>query len=174
VKYRLTLRITTLPRKRFSALNSVPPQQQQSRFFEYWTFKEAYIKARSKVVAPHGRGATFQQLLDIFNKNQALPPAQIGNIILNQSGDAIRYLARSVMLMWYLGSWYDPADLQKYNSPTPPTDPLGPKAIISSEAYTQGWAWSVAQAHLMGYSNFTFGYWSQQPPSLEDFIGGGS
>src|SRR5689334_16474193 len=29
-----------------SALNNVPPQQQQYRFFEYWTFKESYIKAR--------------------------------------------------------------------------------------------------------------------------------
>lgn len=29
-----------------AALNTVPPQDQQDRFFEYWTFKEAYIKAR--------------------------------------------------------------------------------------------------------------------------------
>jgi 4'-phosphopantetheinyl transferase len=29
-----------------AALSAVPPQQQQYRFFEYWTFKEAYIKAR--------------------------------------------------------------------------------------------------------------------------------
>src|SRR5215475_2370395 len=29
-----------------AALTAAPPQQQQYRFFEYWTFKEAYIKAR--------------------------------------------------------------------------------------------------------------------------------
>lgn len=29
-----------------AALNTVPPQNQQDRFFEYWTFKESYIKAR--------------------------------------------------------------------------------------------------------------------------------
>jgi len=29
-----------------AALNKVPPRQQQYRFFEYWTFKESYIKAR--------------------------------------------------------------------------------------------------------------------------------
>jgi 4'-phosphopantetheinyl transferase len=29
-----------------TALNAVPAQQQQYRFFEYWTFKESYIKAR--------------------------------------------------------------------------------------------------------------------------------
>jgi hypothetical protein len=119
-------------------------------------------------------GSTFQQLLNIFGQNQSLPPAQIGNIILNQSGDAIRYLARSVMLMWYLGSWYDPADLQKYNSPQPPKEPLGAVAVISAAAYTQGLAWSVAQAHPMGYSNFQFGDWAKQPPSLDDFTGGGS
>lgn len=29
-----------------AVLNTVPAEQQQFRFFEYWTFKEAYIKAR--------------------------------------------------------------------------------------------------------------------------------
>jgi 4'-phosphopantetheinyl transferase len=29
-----------------AALAATPPQRQQYRFFEYWTFKEAYIKAR--------------------------------------------------------------------------------------------------------------------------------
>lgn len=29
-----------------AALAAVPPAQRQDRFFEYWTFKEAYIKAR--------------------------------------------------------------------------------------------------------------------------------
>lgn len=29
-----------------AALNVVPPHRQQDRFFEYWTFKESYIKAR--------------------------------------------------------------------------------------------------------------------------------
>lgn len=120
----------------------------------------------------HG-GPAFQQLLDIFQQNQSLPPAQIGNIILNQSGDAVRYLARSIMLMWYLGSWYDPATLQQYNGPNPPKTPVPAVQVISSEAYTSSWVWSVAQAHPMGYSNFTFGYWSQNPPTLNDFIGGG-
>jgi 4'-phosphopantetheinyl transferase len=29
-----------------AALARIPPEQQQERFFEYWTFKESYIKAR--------------------------------------------------------------------------------------------------------------------------------
>jgi hypothetical protein len=116
----------------------------------------------------------FPKLLDIYQRNQSLPAAQIGDIVLNQSGDDICYLARSVMLMWYLGSWYDPAELRKYNGQHPPSDPGPAFAVISSDAYTRGWTWSVAQAHPMGYSNLHHGYWSTLPPSLQDFIGGGS
>lgn len=49
-----------------AALNNVPRQQQQYRFFEYWTFKESYIKARRMGLSlpldkfsfhyPHDRG----------------------------------------------------------------------------------------------------------------------
>lgn len=47
-------------------LATVPPEQQQERFFEYWTFKESYIKARGMGLSiplhqfsfhyPHARG----------------------------------------------------------------------------------------------------------------------
>lgn len=116
--------------------------------------------------------ATFNQLLSIFSQNQNQTPAVIGDIIFNQSGQAIQYLARSIILMWYLGSWYDPAVLQKYNSSSAPPGPVPSAGVISAAAYTQGWVWSVAQAHPMGYSNFTFGAWSTDPPSLTDFVGG--
>jgi hypothetical protein len=119
-------------------------------------------------------GVTFQQLLNLFSQNQGQPPEQIGNVILSQSGDAICYLARSIILVWYLGTWYDPAELQKYNAAIPPTGPVSPMQVVSPAAYTQGWVWSVAQAHPMGHSNFNFGYWSENPPALSDFIGGGS
>lgn len=117
-------------------------------------------------------GALFTQILNIYDQNQTKPPAQIADIVLNQSGTDIRYLARSIMLMWYLGSWYQPTYLQSLNSANPDQNAGPPNiVVISSAAYTQGWAWNVAQAHPMGYSNFTFGYWSQNPPSLSDFIG---
>jgi len=41
--------------------------------------------------------------------------------------------------------------------------------VISSVAYTNGLAWRVMQSHPMGYSQFTFGYWSQVPGSLSSF-----
>ena len=118
-------------------------------------------------------GATFNQLLSIFSQNQTQSPEVIGNIIFNQSGPTVEYLARSIILMWYLGSWYDPTVLQTYNSPSPPQGPVPSAGVISADAYTQGWVWSVAQAHPMGHSNFTFGAWSADPPSLSDFVGKG-
>lgn len=108
-------------------------------------------------------GATFQQLLSIYDANATQPPATIADIIFNQSGQDICFLARSVMLAWYLGSWYAPADLAAGKSTN---------VVISAVAYTQGWAWNVAQAHPMGYSNFQFGYWASNPPTLVDFVGG--
>lgn len=110
-------------------------------------------------------GATFDRLLAIFDANASQPPATVADIILNQSGDDIRYLARAIMLAWYLGSWYDPAGLKQ---------PMPPARVISSKAYTHGWAWNVAQAHPMGYSDLRFGYWAGDPPSLADYVGGPS
>ena len=111
---------------------------------------------------------TFNQLLALYAANAQQPPATIANLILMQADPAIRLLARSVMLMWLLGSWYAPADLQAAQARQTPPDSV----VISAEAYTQGWAWNLAQAHPMGYSDLQFGYWASQPPALNDFIGG--
>jgi hypothetical protein len=108
----------------------------------------------------------FAQMLQIYAANQSKPPDQIADIILNQSGNAVRYLGRAVMLEWYTGSWYPPASLQ--------TSSPNPNNVVSADAYTTGWMWNVAQAHPMGYSNLHFGYWSSPPPSLNDYTGGGA
>lgn len=115
--------------------------------------------------------ADFTQLLQIYSDNQDKEPAVIADIIFNQSGEAVCFIARSTMLMWYLGSWYSPAALQAYQ-PAIPAPPPPPSNVISPGAYTQGWAWNVAQAHPMGYSNFRFGYWNGNPPPLSAFVGG--
>ncbi|SRR5216684_79572 len=76
-------------------------------------------------------------------------------------------LAQAIILMWYLGSWYPPA---------PPFPATGPQQVISSQAYTKSLVWNVAQSHPMGFSAFTFGYWSQPPAGLDAFgvnTGGG-
>jgi hypothetical protein len=79
------------------------------------------------------------------------------------SNTEIGWLARSIILLWYLGAWYDPSELRNVEKqPTP--------KIISAKAYTQGWIWRVAQTHPMGYSEWAFGYWQNDPPALDNFI----
>jgi hypothetical protein len=121
-------------------------------------------------------GAVFGDLLVLYGQNQTKPPAEIADLLLNQSGDDIKYLCRSIMLMWYLGSWYEPKDLEAAAKAAAAGKPLPflSSIVVSADAYTQGWTWSVAQAHPMGYSTFNFGYWSTNPPSLTDFIGTGA
>jgi hypothetical protein len=116
-------------------------------------------------------GAPFTQMMSIFVANQSQPPQTIGQLILQQSGDDVAYMAKSVMLLWYLASWYEPAALKAYKA-----DPLKNPAqftVVSSDAYTQGWVWRVGQTHPMGYSTWRFGYWNTTPAPLSAFIGGG-
>jgi hypothetical protein len=87
--------------------------------------------------------------------------------------DGVRYLARNIMIAWYLGAWCDPADLRRYDNPNRPDAPL-PFTVISPTAYTQGWAWRAAQAHPMGYSELRFGYWADAPFQLADLAPGAS
>lgn len=90
---------------------------------------------------------------------------------VNKSDDNSKFLARSIVLLWYLGSWYEPADLK--SNVTPPGDQAGKRAfigsqVVSAKAYTQGLIWQIAQAHPMGYSNLQFGYWSRDPNDPND------
>jgi hypothetical protein len=84
-----------------------------------------------------------------------------------EASDDTKFLARSIVLMWYLGSWYEPDDLKKLT-----VDPQQfiPHTVISPTTYTQGWLWRVAQAHPMGYSELQFGYWTRNPEPIADFI----
>jgi hypothetical protein len=68
-------------------------------------------------------------------------------------------LCQAIIAMWYLGSWYPPAFLASTSQ----------QQVISSQAYTKSLVWNLAQAHPMGFSAFTFGYWSNPPASLDTF-----
>ena len=67
-------------------------------------------------------------------------------------------VARSMMKLWLLGVWYDPAK---------PTQAVN---VVSAQAYKESLVWKVMQSHPMGYSMFTYGYWAKQPPALDQFI----
>ena len=94
-------------------------------------------------------------------------PQQIGEAVLMQNGAPAKtqtaLAARAIMKLWLLGVWYQPYTQGAFT--------LGDQTVVSDEAYTQSWAWRIAQSHPMGYSEFSFGYWNSPPPSLEDFTG---
>ncbi|MDO3642906.1 MAG: hypothetical protein ACTHMI_16775 [Mucilaginibacter sp.] len=67
-------------------------------------------------------------------------------------------LAQNIIMLWYLGVWYDLA--------TPLTTGSFAIQVISGKAYKNGLAWGTMGAHPMGYSEENFGYWNTVPPFL--------
>jgi hypothetical protein len=116
------------------------------------------------------RPAPFEKLLNIVRDNRSAPAQAIIDKV--QSDAESKFLARSIVLMWYLGAWYDPDELKMLAEP-PYSPPEVSHKVISAKAYTQGWVWRVAQTHPMGSSDMQFGYWQRKPnPERPDFIGG--
>jgi hypothetical protein len=127
------------------------------------------IQINRQYLAQAKTDPAFDGLMQIIRADPSNPAAAADKVLSNSDSN-IMYLGRSIILMWYLGAWYEPKKLKDFNSspPEPPYPP--PDKIISPAAYTQGWAWRVAQAHPMGYSELLFGYWSKEPPTLDAFI----
>lgn len=119
-------------------------------------------------ILDHDEQKEFPNLLKIAKDSLSAPDRAAAIVQKVQATENTKYLARSIVLMWYLGAWYRPKDLQ--TSSQNPSAVLN-FAVISPAAYTQAWALSVAQAHPMGFSRFQFGYWSHPPRSRDEFIG---
>jgi len=117
--------------------------------------------------------SSMSALLDAFRAIQTQPPQTIADTLLEISSSTPSpqaLICQSIVAMWYLGAWYIPG--VQGGGGFPPT----PLQIVSSQAYTNGLVWKVMQSHPMGFSAFTFGYWSQPPGSLSSFgvnTGGG-
>jgi hypothetical protein len=108
-----------------------------------------------------GGQAIVDQLLAQFALLVERQPAQqiadaLLGIVPSSSGPTVQ-LARSLVKLWYLGSWYPPESTNAFAGTT-----------VSQNGYIGGLAWRAMQAHPMGYSEFAFGYWSEPPLSLED------
>jgi len=103
-------------------------------------------------IKAHEPTASFGKLLQLAKDNRQ----SLADIIpsVNESADDMKFLARSIVLLWYLGSWYKPDDLK---------NKVARPQVVSPKAYTQGLVWQIAGAHPMGYSNLQFGYWSRDP-----------
>ena len=117
-----------------------------------------YLETADQNASPPLVDALIQQFLTLSASGAS--KQQIANTLLDTGNPAPgdrAILARVLVKMWYLGSWYGfPKDL-----PVP--------QVVSQNAYIGGLAWKAMQAHPMGASDFTFGYWVQPPPSLTDY-----
>jgi hypothetical protein len=111
-----------------------------------------------------GYAPGFERLLQIARDHSQSAPDIINAV---NASDETKYLGRSIVLMWYLGSWYKPADLQNAEKNSKSGGPI-PSTVISAKAYTLGLVWQIALAHPMGYSNLQFGYWSREPVDPND------
>jgi len=123
--------------------------------------REYYIFAVAQVGQP-----AMTTLLDAYRAIKTQPAQQIADTLLETNGSSPSpqaQLAQSIVAMWYLGAWYVPGVLGGGGFAPPPLQ------VISSAAYTNGLVWRVMQSHPMGYSPFTFGYWSQVPGPLSSF-----
>jgi hypothetical protein len=103
----------------------------------------------------------FNPLMDIIRADPK-NPAGAADKIMNDP--KLKFLGRSIILMWYLGAWYNPTKLMN------PFFHMPADNVVSDKAYTQAWVWRVAQTHPMGYSEWHFGYWEKDPPPLDAFI----
>jgi len=109
----------------------------------------------------HAPRSRFATLLQIAQDNRQSPDDIVRKV--SSSDDNVKCLGRSIVLLWYLGSWYEPADLRD----APPGQSASiPSQVVCAKAYTQGLVWQIAGAHPMGYSNLQFGYWSRDPHDL--------
>ena len=61
-------------------------------------------------------GPTFERLLEITKAHSTSIPDIITAV---NASDDTKFLARSIVLLWYLGSWYKPEDLKKNAAPGP-------------------------------------------------------
>jgi len=138
---------------------------------------QAYFNEATSRTSQQDAKATVQTLLTAYRAIKGQPAQTIANTLLETASatpSANALLAQSIVLMWYLGAWYEPLP---FKSPNPPPSlqardqlgPPGPVQVVSSLAYTHGFAWNVMQSHPMGYSEFVFGYWSKAPDPLALF-----
>jgi hypothetical protein len=131
--------------------------------------KRDYFNAAKFIEKPSRRpNPNFPKLMQIIRGDPSNPAAAAAKVANNPDPN-VMYLGRSIILAWYLGVWYDPDVLKRYNAPDQ-IFPVPVDRVISPAAYTQGWTWRVAQAHPMGYSELRYGYWGKDPLPLEEYI----
>ncbi|MET0606771.1 MAG: hypothetical protein ABWZ80_09965 [Beijerinckiaceae bacterium] len=85
--------------------------------------------------------------------------------------DAVGTFARLTMLAWLFGTWYGGTEIANNSKAAQAitNKDYQQDFIISGRAYKNGWIWRIAQAHPMGFSQFSFGSWASKPPTLQNY-----
>lgn len=129
--------------------------------FDPLELAETYLRTADQNAGAATVNSLIQQYLSLRGAglgNQAIADALLDTKTREPGPEAV--LARQILALWYLGSWYLYTEkIKMLNSAT----------VVNPNAYVGGLAWKAMQAHPMGYSDFTFGYWVQPPPPLSDF-----
>lgn len=123
----------------------------------YWYF--------SVVQTAYGSGPV-EDLLILYRKlvEEHATNEQIADSIFLNAEPEMKSLSGMIMKMWMLGVW-----LGQSEGTLIPNPDLRIDFVISSKAYANSFAWKIARAHPMGYSNFPFGSWGKEPPTLQHY-----
>lgn len=148
-----------------AASNVLPASAQdtdRTSFRDFIAVSAALTGIRSELLAPeadptqHVKEAYFQlarqhpafSQLIAENASHADPAD-----LLKSQSPGVAHLSRSIILVWYLGAWYEWDEKGDTTHFT----------IVSAGAYTEGWIWKIAQTHAPGFSNLRYGYWAFPP-----------
>ncbi len=110
---------------------------------------------------------TLEALTVAWNNIAATPSAEMEAKVQSDimENPQIARLAQNIILMWYLGNWYDL--LKNPNCfvfpESVPSSHKNLDHVVSSTVYTNGLVWGEMGAHPMGFSTGNFGYWDSAP-----------
>ena len=74
---------------------------------------------------------------------------------------------KKIIFLWYSGAWPNVETVMENGNEKITVS----STLLSSKSYTQGLAWQVMQSHPMGDSNYTYGYWNEEPAPLSGYTG---
>jgi hypothetical protein len=88
------------------------------------------------------------------------PTAQLERLVL--ADPDLGPVARSLIILWYLGQWNPlPGDWRNRHG----ASPLDAARVVSADAYSSGLVWTAIGAHPMGADPGGYGSWATPPLS---------
>lgn len=120
---------------------------------------EAYLATLTEVVGE----ATLEALLGAWRAVAA--EAEVERAVRREilSDDRLGPVARNVIKLWYVGTWYAlPADWREAHATTDRDRTF----VVSPEAYTEGLLWPAIGANPSGAKPLGYGMWAT-PPRIE-------